>query len=122
MLQLNQSLVSLGLVSIQFSWLLIKLMFSPEGGMLKLEFIGHPMDREGIQLNLLRDFLSAHKLVSSCPLSTPLTNILELKLRTDCREYSDVDEVKRVATKYSSFTSFPLMCDNGKVIFSGVHQ
>ena len=43
--------------------------------------------------------------------------ILELKLRTDCREYSDVEEVKRVATKYSSFTSFPLMCDNGKTIW-----
>ena len=54
------------------------------------------------------------------PLTTSLTNILELKLRTDCREYSDVEEVKRVATKYSSFTSFPLMCDNGKVIFSGI--
>jgi len=47
---------------------------------------------------------------------------IELKLRTDCREYSDVEEVKRVATKYSSFTSFPLMCDNGKIIFSGIHQ
>jgi TNF receptor-associated protein 1 len=40
---------------------------------------------------------------------------IELKLRTDCREYSDVEEVKRVATKYSSFTSFPLMCDNEQV-------
>lgn len=97
-------------------------MFSPEDGMLKPEFIGHPMDREDIQLNLLRGFLLVHKLVSASPLSTSLTNILELKLRTDCREYSDVEEVKRVATKYSSFTSFPLMCDNGKIFFSGIHQ
>ena len=61
--QLNQSLVSLELVSIQFSWSLIKLMFSPEDGMLKLEFIGHLMDREDIQLNPLKGFLLVHKLV-----------------------------------------------------------
>ena len=38
---------------------------------------------------------------------------IELTLKKDCRQYSDVEEVKRVAAKYSSFTQFPLLCDNG---------
>ena len=47
--QLNQLLVSLELGSIQFSWLLIKLMFSLGDGMPKQEFIGHLMVKEDIQ-------------------------------------------------------------------------
>ena len=73
MRQPNQLLVSLELGSIPSLWSLTKLMFSPEGGMLKLEFIGHPMDREDIQLNLLRDFLLVHKLVSCSPFSTSIS-------------------------------------------------
>ena len=74
--QPNQLLVSLELGSIPSLWSLTKLMFSPEGGMLKLEFIGHPMDREDIQLNLLRDFLLVHKLVSCSPFSTSIAVFL----------------------------------------------
>jgi len=40
---------------------------------------------------------------------------IELKLNADCRQYSDVDEVLRVAQKYSSFTAFPLMLENEQV-------
>ena len=62
--RLSQSLVSLVLVFIQFSWLLTKLMFSLEDGMLKQVFIGHQMVKEDILSNLLMVFLLVHKSVS----------------------------------------------------------
>jgi len=41
----------------------------------------------------------------------PVGTRIELGLKPEYREYADSDHVKKVAQKYSSFTSFPLYCE-----------
>ena len=52
--------------------------------------------------------------VESCD-NLPVGTRIELGLKPEYREYADADHVKKVAQKYSSFTSFPLYCEEDHI-------
>ena len=89
--------------------------------------LGSELDFDHSRLELIISFLPKYFLalksgeggytVQPCPGLSVGTQI-ELKLRSDCRQYSDVDEVKRVANKYSSFTGLFVPFDVTITLFS----